>query len=194
MTKKINKKEGLNEGVTSNKQKRTYAEVVASMTLESDHSYAAHPQRHTMNSEDNKANDKKTHKTEDLHKEHLHQTYKKHVNNKNTKLFRSTEHDTALPDIIDHCEVKNCNMHRPINSIYFERSNELNMKGAEEFFNTKNSQRDQSIVDNNSVRAFKSNLKPVSVENSTLDSPTETNHTYHKEEIVRESVYEINFF
>ena len=58
----------------------------------------------------------------------------------------------------------------------------------------KTSQRDQSIVDNNSVHAFKSNLKPVSVENSTLDSPTETNHTYHKEEIVRESVYEINFF
>ena len=62
----------------------------------------------------------------------------------------------------------------------------------------KTSQRDQSIVDNNSVHAFKSNLKPVSVENSTLDSPTETNHTYHKEEIVRESVlstaYEMFFF
>ena len=49
-----------------------------------------------------------------------------------------------------------------------------------------------------SVHAFKSNLKPVSVENSTLDSPTENNHTYNKEEIVRESVlstaYEMNFF
>ena len=84
----------------------------------------------------------KTHET-DLHQEHLHHTYKNHilvVNNKNTKLFRSTEHDTALPDIIVHCEMKNCNMHRPIYSTYVERSNELNMKGAEEFFNTKNSQ------------------------------------------------------
>ena len=38
----------------------------------------------------------------------------------------------------------------------------------------------------------------MSVENSTLDSPTENNHTYKKEEIIRESVlstaYEMNFF